>query len=244
MSAATPWGTLREGTTRTRIGESVAGQTRRGELGGEDDVLVVRQNDHVARTSGLDRRPDVARARVHRLAAANNFDCADGAQEPLDAVARADRHDGDGRGRCRRLLTAAGGERLELLLHILDLLVRECAERASVRERVVRRERVQVHAHRPAAADHEQALAHRLQPRADGVRVELAVVDRIDDELGAEARLLSLAVQLLACVEPGLIDGAEVRRLGRRLLAAQRAQHAVEQHEQALRARIDYARFL
>ena len=138
---------------------------------------------------------------------------------------------------------AACGERDELALHVVGFLVRDGAERASVRERIVRCRRVHVDAYDRVIANDKQAIAKRLQMRADCVGIERPARRRVglDDELRAETGLCAVAVQLLARFEPGRIDGAEGGRRVVDRFAAQAAQHTVKENEEALRASIDDA---
>ena len=76
--AASPAGTDRDGTTRTGLSASPAACSA-----AEDHVRVVRQHDHLGRGRRLDRRDDLGRRGVHRLAALDHA----GGPEALEQAA-------------------------------------------------------------------------------------------------------------------------------------------------------------
>ena len=152
ISAATPCGMLRVGTTIACASVAVSCL-----FGGEDDVLVVRQDDP---------SPAPAATIASRISPALGFIVW---PPRTTSAAPSDRNSSSMPAPAPMATTAmpfagaAGsvcGERLELRFHVLDLLVRDFAERARVRESVVGRRGVDMDAHELIAAHDEQAVAH------------------------------------------------------------------------------------
>ena len=138
-------------------------------LGDGDDVLVVREQDHLGAARGAHRVEQLGGRRVHRLTARDEPADPEGAEDAPDAVALDDRDDGGPRRRARVVATGEG-ERALADPALLDHLLGEVGDPD------------------PARATHVEG---RLDRGADVVGVDVAVVEAVaadDDDRVADPR--------------------------------------------------------
>ena len=155
-----PGGNERDGIDRDRL----VGELRRL-LGGEDDVRVVRQDDHLGRGSRLDRSErclpstgsSSGRPRRSRAAPSSRRD--GGCRRPATtATTPAPVSRASGTASSSRSLAL-----LRLLVHVRDLDAFDRADRGPERERLAGLVGVDVDLERARIADHEQRVAELLE---------------------------------------------------------------------------------
>ena len=210
-------------------------------LGGEDDVRVVREHEHLGGGCRLDRGDDLLGRGVHRLPALEHPRGAVPLEEPAVAGAGDDGNDAGlervvGVGHVRHRPEEAAGALLRLLVHVRDLDALERPEARPRRERRPGLVRVDVDLQRGLVADDEQRVAEALELRLEDGRVETVT---LDDEDGAVAELRELLVDR--------VEARLVRRLGRCLrqrLAGERGDEPADKLQQTRTAGIDDARLL
>ena len=188
--AARPACTDLVGTTRTFF---VA--HRRGLLGGQDHVRVVRQDDHVVRRHGLDRLEDVGGRRVHRLAALDDARRAEALEQPPVAASRTRRR----RAPVSSVASAVGApppsssrsSRCAVCRCMFAISTPSIDAHARCRMRappgVVG---VDVHLERRRVADDEQRVAEPLELALERVRVEVVALDDEDRAVAVLGQLL------------------------------------------------------
>ena len=208
---------------------------RRGLLGGEDHVRVIREDEHVVGRNGLDRVEDVLRRRVHRLPTLDHARRAEALEEPAVSPAGAhgdepglERRERVGRAPLEEPLLALRG----LVVHVRDLDALDDADRRAERERLPGIVGVDVHLERRRVADDEERVADPFELRFERVGVELLA---LDDEHGAVAELGELQMDRVE---------AERLRLDRRLgelLTGRAVDHPASDLDEPGAARVDDA---
>ena len=216
----------------------------RGLLRRHDDVFIVGQHEHGFRRHRVHRAHDIVGRGVHGLAALHDHVHAQVGEHIFQAVARRDRDKavlflrrGDhalGR-RVRRTLDHLGGV---LLAHILDFDREQRAEFQPFLQRPVRLVGMHMHLNDVVVLHHDQRIPDIAQDRAQAADIAGLVLAR-GNELGA------VGERDLLVRNGGEVRGGLRRRLcGRALLAdaAQPVQHALQDGQEAERARVHHAR--
>ncbi len=201
-------------------------------LGGHDHVLVVRQHDDLVRRHRFDRRDQVGRRRIHRLAAIHDPGAAALEERTVPGSGR----DGDHRGRF-----AIDGHRVQqpvfplqrLHVHVRDLEAADRTARDTERQSAAWIIGVNVHLERALVADDEQRITDLLELGLERRQVEIVTLDDEDRAVAKAGKLLVNRVE----ADPFFKDW----RVGKRLAGDDRGDPAHDLDEPC-RTGVDDAR--
>ncbi len=209
--------------------------------GGEDDVGVVREDDHVFRAGGASGFQQFLGAGVHGALAGNDGVAAEIIEEADEAVTPG--YGDNSEVRSCLLLAVEGEEALVLLVDVIYLDADGVAKGGSVGNNLIGLKRVKVDLGEGRVANDDEGGAPLREVAAEGGDV---YVFAFYHELGAEAVLLRLGggEEFLAYgghVGDGGGRGGEFNVIIFRVLFEERAEEAFHNDDDALTAGIDYA---
>ena len=210
-------------------------------LRGENNVAVIRENEHVLRVYAVDRAHERFDARVHRLAAVDDLVNAHLGEHLREAFAQGNRDDAI--FFIGRFFGFHAGAFAPLFGHVLDLEVDQFAQREACLQRLAGIVGVHVYLNQRQIAHDEHAVADSLELAAEQRDIVLRRVgtDAVDQELGA-VDVFQFGDRVVIVLEAGRAVLGHGNGLDH--FAAQRRVHAGINQHQAASARVHNARLL